>query len=76
MKYDEFIRVEQLDGSDLTSTVFMSDDPDDDDEVLAIHGIVYRRDLYREFNEKATSYDELDDVDEIVSHVEGSWIDS
>jgi hypothetical protein len=74
MKYDEFIRVEQLDGSNLTSTVFMSDDPDD--EVLAIHGIVYRRDLNKEFNEKATSYNELDDVDEIVSHVEGSWINS
>lgn len=74
MKYDEFIRIEQLNGSDLTSTVFMSDDPED--EVLGISGIIYSRDLDKDFNQNATSYHELDDVNEISCDIGGSWVNS
>ena len=52
MKYEEFIRVEQLNGSNLTSMVFLGDAQED--ENFATNGVIYKRDPNYDFNEMAT----------------------
>lgn len=72
MKYEEFIRIEQLNGSNLTSMVFLGDAVEGDP--LPISGLIYTRDPDVDFNEKATSQDELNDVEEVGCSISGSWI--
>ena len=74
MKYDEYIRVEQLNEPYLASMVFLGDQ--DDQETLGISGIVYYTDPESNFNPKATCPDDLDDISEIVGDIEGSWVKS
>ena len=73
MKYDEFIRIEQLD-STLTSVVFLGDNQSD--EPLGISGSIYYRNELKKFDKKATCFEEVTDVDEVVCPIEGSWVDS
>lgn len=73
MKYDEFIRIEQLD-STLTSIVFLGDNQSD--EPLGISGAIYYRNEFKKFDKKATCFDEVTDVDEVLCNIEGSWVDS
>lgn len=62
MKYEEYIRIEQLD-SDLTSLVFLGDKHNE--EPLGIDGAIYYRNPKCTFNEKATTISEARDISEI-----------
>lgn len=73
MKYEEYIRIEQLDGT-LTSLVFLGDKHNE--EPLGIDGAIYYRDAKCTFNEKATTLAEARDIDEISCNIEGSWVKS
>jgi hypothetical protein len=63
MKYDEFIRIEQLD-STLTSVVFLGDNQSE--QPLGISGSIYYRNEFKQFDMKATCFNEVTDVDEVV----------
>ena len=74
MKYEEFIRVEQLNGSNLTSMVFLGDAQEG--ENFATNGVIYKRDPNYDFNEMATWESELGDIEETWWHIQGSWVKS
>lgn len=73
MKYEEYIRIEQLDGT-LVSLVFLGDKQNE--ELLGIDGAIYYRDPNCTFNEKATTLSEARDIDEISCNIGGSWVKS
>jgi len=72
MKYEEYIRIEQLNGSNLTSTVFLGDSIEGDP--LPIDGVIYYRDPEIDFNPKTKSSEAINDMEEISWHISGSWI--
>mmetsp|Transcript_23162 Transcript_23162/g.25713 ORF Transcript_23162/g.25713 Transcript_23162/m.25713 type:complete len:159 (+) Transcript_23162:857-1333(+) len=63
MKYEEYIRIEQLNGSNLTSTVFLGDSIEGDP--LPIDGVIYYRDPEIDFNPKTKSSEAINDMEEI-----------
>ena len=74
MKYEEFIRVEQIGEELLTSMVFLGDACEG--EPFPIDGLIYYRNQSVVFNPKSTSQSDLNDVEELWCSIYGSWIKS
>jgi hypothetical protein len=72
MYYDEYIKIEKME-SNLTSVVFLNDP---DLEGLEIGGLVYNKDSGSEIDPKAKCVDDLDNIDESIATIEGSWMES
>jgi len=72
MKYEEFIRIEQCTGTNLTSMIFLGDSQEGDP--LPLNGVIYYRNPDFDFNPEATHQDELEDLEEYCWNIQGSWI--
>lgn len=72
MYFDEYIKIEQVDG-DLTSAVFLGHDSF---EGLEFKGLIYQKDPGSEFDTKARCVEDLKNISEVIANVEGSWTNS
>ena len=60
--------------SNLRSIVFLGDNQKD--QSFGLSGAIYLANMEQKFNEKATWFEEVEDLDESIWSIEGSWVNS